>query len=353
MRINIFSSLYLSLLIQMLGAALVSSLLFLFLDDLAHHYIQEQSKEHPTFLFSSNHHLYAGLVSLLMFFLLSLKIIFNLVSYINTIEKGIRKLPNEEDFNKIPIKGSHELARLAQSVNEIKEEIYKKNEREREIERQQRMLITNISHDLRTPLTSVMGYLDLAKQKISTKNEAHNYLICAEKSSHRLKKLITDLFLYSKVISKDIKMNFVKININTLLYQILELKTKRITFKCQINDAKSAQISLDLENFQRIIDNLLDNAIKYGSPDKDIILSNYSTDDTIIIEIQNHTDEDLSSKIQYLTNRLYRVDENRKDGSSGLGLSIVRELSKRMNVDFDLFFNNNIITARLVLYKHK
>ncbi len=344
---KISSSLYISMLIQMLGAVLVSVFLYLFLDDLAHRYIQQQNTGHVFFLSAEKHHLYAGLIALFVFFLFSIWIIFNLTNYIKIIEQGIRDLPKENKEHTIPVKGNSELARLANSVNEIKEEIYRKNKKEREAERAQRMLIANISHDLRTPLTSIIGYLDLAKQKISPESEEYGYVETAEKSSHRLKKLILDLFFYSKVVSEDLKMNFVKVNIISVLYQILELKTETIIFNNLIEETNKSQLHLDIEHFHRIIDNLLDNAIKYGSKDKEITLTAYCSKEAVIIEVQNYTSEDLSDKIQLLTERLYRADENRSEASSGLGLSIVKELSKRMQADFELFYENNTIVARL------
>ncbi len=331
----------------MTGAVLISVFLYLFLDDLAHQYMQKEHTEHLFFLSAEKHHLYAGLIALFVFFLLSIVIILNLVSYIKIIEEGIRELPKENKEHTIPVKGSSELARLAKSVNEIKEEIYKKNEKEREAERSQRMLITNISHDLRTPLTSIICYLDLATQKISLENEEYSYVSSARNLSYRLRNLIGDLFFYSKIISKDIKMNFVKVNINTLLYQILELQREKIIFNNLIEDSNKAQTVLDIEHFHRIIDNLLDNAIKYSAEDKKITLTTSYVKNTVVIEIENYTDEDLSDKIQLLSERLYRADENKNEMSSGLGLSIVKELSQRMKIDFQLFFENNVITARL------
>ncbi len=344
---KLFSSLYVSMLFQMVGAVLLSAFLYLFLDDLAHQYIKQQNTDHLFFLSAEKHHLYAGLIALFVFFLISIKIIFNLVNYIKIIEHGIRELPKENKEHSIPIKGNNELACLAKSVNEIKEEIYKKNKKEREAERSQRMLITNISHDLRTPLTSIICYLDLATQKIPLANEEYNYVVSAKNLSYRLRNLIRDLFFYSKIISKDIKMNFVKVNVNTLLYQILELQREKIIFNNLIEDSNKAQTILDIEYFYRIIDNLLDNAIKYSNEDKKITLTTSFVENSVVIEIQNHTDEDLSNKIQNLSERLYRADENKNEQSSGLGLSIVKELSQRMKIDFQLFFENNTVFARL------
>ncbi len=134
------------------------------------------------------------------------------------------------------------------------------------------------------------------------------------------------------------------VNINLLLSQIIELKPKTINYSSNLSEAN---FSLDIEKFHRIIDNLLDNAIKYGIKDKEISLKAYNEDNALVIEVINYTDDDLSYKIDMLDKRLYTFDENRKQGSSGLGLSIVAELTKRMNGTFAIMYNSGLVTARI------
>ncbi len=296
---------------------------------------------------SETHHIIAGIASLILFFVLSINIVAKLVSYIKIIERGVKKLSTEDKSYKIPIVGKNELARLANSVNEIKEELHQKTLKEKADEQHQRMLITNMSHDLRTPLTSVIGYLDLAKKELSQineKNNAYSYLEIAEKSSQRLKNLVSDLFLYSKILSNDIQINQHEIDINVLLMQIIELKAQKIEFR---PSEKDIRFTLDVEIFHRIIDNLLDNAIKYGIKDKEIILYLSKEKENLCIEITNYTKDDLSDKINLLTKRLYTADENRKEASSGLGLSIVSELCKKINADFNLLYDNGLVRAQV------
>ncbi len=304
---------------------------------------------------SETHHIIAGIMSLILFFVLSIKIIAKLVAYIKVIESGVKKLSTDDTtYDKsyeIPVIGKNELARLAKSVNEIKEELRQKTLKEKADEQHQRMLITNMSHDLRTPLTSIIGYLDLAKKEIrgqdfgpENANKITSYLQAGEKSSLRLKKLITDLFLYSKILSNDIQVNKQDVDVNVLLMQIIELKPQNIDFESRLKDA---HISLDIEIFHRIIDNLLDNAIKYGVTDKEITLACYKEHAKIIVEVSNYTNDDLSNKIELLTKRLYTADENRKQGSSGLGLSIVSELCKKINAEFKLQYAEGLVKAQI------
>ncbi len=348
------NSLYIILFLQMFFSTFISVSLFLILVGVAHFFQRSGAiglfESIKMAIFSEAHHISAGVFSIMVFFVLSFGIISRIVTYIKAIEEGIRKIPDPDINYSIPVVGSHELARLAQSVNEIKEELWQKTHAQRAHELQRRMLITNISHDLRTPLTSVIGYLDLAKNNTPVDNEAYSYLEIAEKNSLRLKKLISDLFLYSKAISDDIKMNLREINIKILLSQILDLKPYPIVFKSK---AQSCLLRVDVENFHRIMDNIFENAHKYSVLNTEIELELFQTEKEVVIEVRNIAKENLSSMVTHLTMRLYTADKNRNESSSGLGLSIVSELMKRMQGELHILFDEKekIFTARLIFSK--
>ncbi len=339
------------MILQMVFSTLISILLFLILVGIEHYFslngaipLFESIKSAITS--EARNHIYAGIFSIFIFFTMSFYIVSKIVNYIKLIEAGIKKLPEENIAYSIPVIGTNELARLAQSVNEIKDELKQKRQKEREHELYRKIFITNIFHDLRTPLTSIIGYLDLAKNKISSKEEIYQYLVTAEKNSLRLKKLISDLFLHSKIISNDIKMDLHDVNIKILLNQVLELKAYPVNF---INKLDNTKILANVDHVCRIIENLLDNARKYANKEKEITLCTYQHEDSVVVELTNFTEEDLSTKINLLTKRLYTADENKNDLSSGLGLSIVSELMKKMNGKLNLDFDksNKTFSARL------
>ncbi len=338
----------------MFFSTFISVGLFLTLVGVSHYFQQSGSfslfESVKTVILSEAHHITAGVFSIMAFFVMSFGIISKIVTYIKVIEEGIKKIPDHNSNYSIPIHGTHELARLAQSVNEIKDELWQKNRAERAHELHRRMLITNISHDLRTPLTSVIGYLDLAKNNIPAYHEAYSHLEIAEKNSLRLKKLISDLFLYSKIISDDIKMNLREVNIKILLSQILDLKPYPITFIVKQETFVSA---VDVKIFHRVMDNIIDNAYKYAVPDTEIVLELFQTEKEIGIEVKNVTKENLSPMVTFLTTRLYTADKSRNESSSGLGLSIVSELMKRMQGELCILFDEKkyIFTARLTFTK--
>ena len=280
--------------------------------------------------------------SSVLFLVSTIYIIFKELSYIKTITKGIKQISNGDLTYKIPIKGSNELSCLACNINSMGSMIHDKIQNEKQYEINQRALITNMSHDLKTPLTSMIGYIDILQNKLSTEDELYQYANIAKKNGVRLEKLIGDLFLYSKLLSEDIPINLNTFDINIVLKQIFEIKTENIVYKERY---KYLEAIIDIEKFNRVIDNLISNASIYGIENEPILVSTEIRGKFIEIIITNHTNEDLDDKIDMLKNRLYTGSEDRSNGSSGLGLAIVSELLKTMDATIDLVFENKEFSA--------
>ncbi len=284
------------------------------------------------------------IVSIIIFFCLSLYLVYKQLSYINVIESGIKIIADEDMLYKIPIKGNNELAKLALNINNMGDTIYQSHQKERKDEIMQRQLITNMSHDLKTPLTSMTGYIDIISNKVSNDEELSQYANIAKQNGIRLEKLINDIFLYSKLISGDIPLNLQQYNIFILMNQILEIRTENINF-INANSNDVLNIKVDAEKFHRIIDNLLSNANKYGIKDSSIEIEVKKDIDDVTIIISNQTNDDLSDKMDKITNRSYTANEDRSNGSSGLGLSIALELISMMNGNLDFEFKDQIFKA--------
>lgn len=287
-------------------------------------------------------------IGISLFFILSLCLIFKKLSYIKVIEKGIFNISHGDINYKIPIKGENELTRLATSINDMGDMLLQKIEQERNHEANQRLLITNMSHDLKTPLTSMTGYIDVIESKMPTDHELYPMAVVAKKNGQRLEKLISDLFLYSKLLSKDVTINMQKINLNVMLKQILEIRTEKIVL-----NEKDTNLSayIDPEKFHRIMDNLISNAAKYGLENEDITVNIGSKNNEVVLEVENLTHENVAANLDKLTNRLYTASEDRTNGSSGLGLSIVTELLNVMDGKLELAFKNNVFKATVYLAK--
>lgn len=214
-------------------------------------------------------------------------------------------------------------------------------------ERTKAELITNVSHDLKTPLTSVINYIDLL-QKCNIEDEtAREYMgVIAEKSG-KLKRLIEDLIEASKISSGNVTINKTKLNLNELAAQaIVEEAAEFEKRDLQLIFEEPAQKHIafaDGTKIYRVLENLLSNAKKYSAPGSRIYARLYSGTDCEYFEIKNISKEQLNISAQELTERFVRGDKSRNEDGNGLGLSIATELCRLnggeliLSIDGDLF----------------
>ena len=214
-------------------------------------------------------------------------------------------------------------------------------------ERTKAELITNVSHDLKTPLTSVINYIDLL-QKCNIEDEtAREYMgVIAEKSG-KLKRLIEDLIEASKISSGNVTINKTKLNLNELAAQAIveeaaefEKRDLQLIFE---EPANKHIAFADGTKIYRVLENLLSNAKKYSAPGSRIYSRLYSGTDCEYFEIKNISKEQLNISAQELTERFVRGDKSRNEDGNGLGLSIATELCRLnggeliLSIDGDLF----------------
>ncbi len=229
----------------------------------------------------------------------------------------------------------------------INDNINKKIEEMIKNERLKTELITNVSHDLRTPLTSIINYIDLLKEEKLDNNSAKEYVEILDGKSQRLKTLIDDLFDASKLSSKQFKLDVSKSDVVALLKQTLgELNNKieesNINF---IIELPNSPIFLDIDGQQiwRVFDNLLNNIIKYSPEKSRAYISLEETEEEVKIIMKNVSKAPLNFDSDELFERFKRGDASRTTEGSGLGLSIAKsivELHKGnifINIDGDLF----------------
>ena len=276
--------------------------------------------------------------ALLCFFGLSVVMLYRELSYIKIIEKGITQITKGDFCYRIPIQGRNELTSLAVQINEMGKTISDNIQKERIEEQNKRTFITNMSHDLRTPLTSMIGYIDLLQKKLSAKHELYEYVAIAKRNGLRLETLINDLFLYNRLVSGDMTLQLQELNINLALSQILELYTENIEFQ---KEKEVRVIPMDFEKFHRIIDNLMSNAVTYGVKEQPIRVRSIMKNQWMQISIENVTTEDLAGKEALLKERMYTVSEDRTKGATGLGLAIVNELLNTMGANMEITCRNH------------
>ncbi|MGE7948538.1 ATP-binding protein [Lysinibacillus sp. NPDC093688] len=252
---------------------------------------------------------------------------------IESVAKGVKEIAKGDLTYRIEKKGIDEIALLTENVNHMAEAIMTNIEMERRIEKQKNELITNVSHDLRTPLTSIMGYLRLLRdERYDTKEQYNEYLKIAFSKSEQLKNLIDDLFEYTKLTNESIVLEKQEVCINELLDQLTEelipqAEENNRTFNKNFTEERIFA-TVDSEKIVRVFDNLLMNAIKYSTGDGEIFVSLERKEDTVQICVANESNEFTSEELTSLFERFYKKDQSRTNVAegSGLGLAIAKNI---------------------------
>lgn len=235
--------------------------------------------------------------------------------------------------HRIPFELSGDLGRVIDSVNGLVDSTVEAIEEERRIEKSKDELITNISHDIRTPLTSVIGFLGLIDQrKFETKEELFRYTHTAYKKAQQMKVLVDDLFEYTKVRQSSAPLFIDKFDLIQLLNQLAadfeyDATKKGMTLSVQTTD-DPIMIDADAEKLVRLFNNLISNALKYGVDGHSIILKASIQEDSVLVSVMNDGEKIPEDALNQLFERFYRVEESRSKatGGSGLGLAIAESI---------------------------
>ena len=276
--------------------------------------------------------------------------------YISRISSAMREIA-EGDLNiTLDVEGDDEFADMAENLNNMVEELRQLMDKERESERTKNELITNVAHDLRTPLTSIIGYLELLSGPVKLNEEMQKkYLDITYKKSKRLQKLIEDLFGFTKLTYGKISMKVSKVDIVKLLSQMLEefypnFMEKNLAYELQSN-VTAKVITADGNLLARLFDNLINNAIKYGSEGKKIIVKVDATDTVVTVSVTNFGYVIPKEELPLLFEKFYRVEQSRSvnTGGTGLGLAIAKNIvdmhGGTIGVTSDL--NGTVFTVKL------
>jgi len=221
------------------------------------------------------------------------------IKYIKYITNEIKLIASRNLGQTLQVHGNDELAELCININLMSQELKHKFEYERRLEREKSELITNVSHDLRTPLTPIIAYLDILRnKKFTTQEDVDEYLNSSYNLSIKLKKLIDQLFKYTKLSNGEIILDFVEVDICPILNQLIGeytpmLESKELKVITSIPNHELL-VKIDVEKIIRVFDNILSNAEKYSSKPSDIIISVENTIDNIVISFTNKGDIFLS-----------------------------------------------------------
>ncbi|MFB7159851.1 ATP-binding protein [Lysinibacillus sp. NPDC056232] len=252
---------------------------------------------------------------------------------IELLAKGVKEIAKGNLSYRIEKKGMDEIALLTENVNHMAEAIMTNIEMERRIEKQKNELITNVSHDLRTPLTSIIGYLRLLRdERYDTKEQYDEYVKIAFSKSEQLKNLIEDLFEYTKLTNESIVLGQQEVCMNELLDQLIEelIPQAEENHRTFIKNFSEERIfaTVDSEKIVRVFDNLLMNAIKYSTGDGEIFVSLERKERYVHICVANESNEFTSEELMSLFDRFYKKDQSRTSAAegSGLGLAIAKSI---------------------------
>lgn len=234
-----------------------------------------------------------------------------------------------------------------EELSEIQAGFSRAVEEEVKSQRMRTELITNVSHDLKTPLTAIITYIDLLQEEGVTRQQRKEYLAVLERKSLRLKALIEDLFEVSKASSGNVSFHKEKVDICNLVRQVyLEYEDRAeeadLTFRFTIPE-KKLFLMLDGEKTCRIFDNLYTNIIKYAMPHTRVYVTVEEQEDEVSVELKNISGSELNVPPESLTDRFVRGDSARSTEGSGLGLAIARSFVElqggrmEISVDGDLF----------------
>lgn len=234
-----------------------------------------------------------------------------------------------------------------EQVFKIQEGLQKAVDTEVRSQRMKVELVTNMSHDLKTPLTAIITYVNLLKEKDITEEQRREYLATLESRSLRLKSLIEDLFEFSKASSQNVTLNIMDVDIMNLVKQVaFEMSDKmgaaNLDVRMNLTDEKVI-LPLDSQKTYRIYENLFGNIAKYALPGTRVYVNGFRIDDTVVITLKNISAQEITVDSSELTERFVRGDASRNTEGSGLGLAIAKSFMElqggllHLEVDGDLF----------------
>lgn len=292
--------------------------------------------------------IYLGLILILIL------IIIVLLIYIYSLKKSIyiilnqTKSLNQNDFKKIFVKNNSLLSKLALEINKI-EERHKTSEVEsKRIESANKELLTSLSHDVRTPLTSLLGYLDALNDNILNEDEKIHYINISRKKAYELKQLVDKLFDWFKIDSSEMKLqpsvnDICELTRNILIDWLPILEASNIEHVIDIPDYDITTL-IDSQAYMRIVNNIIQNSIEHSFCKKiNICIS--SKQNIINLEISDNGVGLDEKQLNHIFDRLYKADSSRTKQSSGLGLCIAKQLTELMggNISADSTLGKGLI----------
>nr|WP_040680328.1 HAMP domain-containing sensor histidine kinase [Paenibacillus vortex] len=252
-------------------------------------------------------------------------------AYLEEITHGLREIAKGNFDTEIPVYSGSQLGEVAESINQMSRQLHQSILEERYAEKTKNDLITGVSHDLRTPLTSILGFLEVIEEdRYQDEVELRYYVNIAYEKAQNLKRLIDDLFEYTR-INNGLPLDIRKIDMVRFIRQLIEESVPTLEksgMECNLTAEEDLIIMADGAQLVRAYENLISNAIRYGESGKIIDITVRSDRDQVSISFTNYGDPIPERDLPFIFDRFYRVEGSRSKltGGTGLGLAITKSI---------------------------
>ena len=292
-----------------------------------------------------------------VFFLPTLFVFMRRIGYLNRIMKHTKDMANGRLTNDLVVKGKSPLAKHAENLNGLRDGVRNSLNEQAKSERMKTELITNVSHDLRTPLTSIITYTDLLKDPDITAEERAKYIAILDTKSNRLKTLIEDLFEVSKMASGNIEMSKQRIDLAQLLQQAIGEHGEDFTsanLDLRVSIQKQPIFAyVDGQKWWRVIDNLIVNARKYSMEGTRVYVNLKENEGNAELTVKNVAKYELHEDASELVERFKRADTSRHTEGSGLGLAIAQSIVDLHGGQMDIAVDGDLFKVTVVIRAEK
>lgn len=251
--------------------------------------------------------------------------------YLEEIRNGLREIAKGNFDTDIPVQSGSQLGEVAESINQMSRQLHQSILEERNAEKTKNDLITGVSHDLRTPLTSILGFLEVIEEdRYQDEVELRYYVNIAYEKAQNLKKLIDDLFEYTR-INNGLPLDIQKIDMAQFIRQLIEEfvpALEKSGMECKLAAEEGLIIRADGAQLVRAYENLITNAIRYGDSGKRIDIAVRSDGNQVSVSFTNYGDPIPERDLPFIFDRFYRVETSRskQTGGTGLGLAITKSI---------------------------
>ena len=274
----------------------------------------------------------------LIYFLL--KPVFKEINEFRVMAAGVKSIREGDLSHKIPFASCRELSVVIDDINNIADGFESAVQKAVKAEKMRTELITNVSHDLKTPLTSIIGYVDLLEVVEQLPAEAKDYVAVIKTKAERLKHIISDLFDLSKSSSGNVELEMENLDLKKLLEQTLadmedSINASQRTIKSDF-PYNPVMIYADGKKMYRVLQNIIDNSLKYSMDNTRIFIVLKQVNEKAIVEIKNIAAYEMDFQSDEILERFTRGDKNRATEGSGLGLSIARSFTQACGGSLDI-----------------